>query len=153
MKPIFSAAKEGPRRRIVLSEGEDERSLRAAQVVIDEGLAKLVLVGRPAVVERRIERNGLRIRPGADFELVNPESDPRYREYWTEYHRLTERRGVSQQYAQMEMRRRHTLIGAMMMHRGEADGMVCGIFGTYAQHLQDVDHVIGLRPACAISTR
>jgi len=146
MKPIFSAAKEGPRRRIVLSEGEDERSLRAAQVVIDEGLAKLVLVGRPAVVERRIERNGLRIRPGADFELVNPESDPRYREYWTEYHRLTERRGVSQQYAQMEMRRRHTLIGAMMMHRGEADGMVCGIFGTYAQHLQDVDHVIGLRP-------
>jgi len=146
MKPIFSAAKEGPRRRIVLSEGEDERSLRAAQVVVDEGLAKLILVGRPAVVERRIERNSLRIKAGTDFELVNPESDPRYREYWTEYHRLTERRGVSQQYAQMEMRRRHTLIGAMMMHRGEADGMVCGIFGTYAQHLQDVDHVIGLRP-------
>jgi malate dehydrogenase (oxaloacetate-decarboxylating)(NADP+) len=146
MKPIFSAAKEGPRRRIVLSEGEDERSLRAAQVVVDEGLARLILVGRPAVVERRIERNGLRIRPGTDFELVNPESDPRYREYWTEYHRLTERRGVSQQYAQMEMRRRHTLIGAMMMHRGEADGMICGIFGTYAQHLQDIDHVIGLRP-------
>ena len=145
MKPIFSAAKEGPRRRIVLSEGEDERMLRAAQVVIDEGIAKLVLVGRPAVIERRIERNGLRIKPGADFELVNPESDPRYREYWSEYHRLTERRGVSQQYAQMEMRRRHTLIGAMMIHRGEADGMVCGIFGAYGQHLQDIDQVIGLQ--------
>ena len=145
MKPMFSAAKEGPRRRIVLSEGEDERMLRAAQVVVDEGLSRLILIGRPGVVERRIERNGLRIKPGMDFELVNPESDPRYREYWTEYHRLTERRGVSQQYAQMEMRRRHTLIGAMMMHRGEADGMVCGIVGTYEQHLQDIDQVIGLR--------
>jgi malate dehydrogenase (oxaloacetate-decarboxylating)(NADP+) len=145
MKPIFSAAKEGPRRRIVLSEGEDERTLRAAQVVVDEGLAIPILIGRPGVVERRIERNGLRIRPGADFELVNPESDPRYREYWTEYHRLTERHGISQQYAQMEMRRRHTLIGAMMMHRGEADGMLCGLFGTYGQHLQDIEQVIGLR--------
>jgi malate dehydrogenase (oxaloacetate-decarboxylating)(NADP+) len=146
MKPMFSGAKEGPRRRIVLSEGEDERMLRAAQVVIDEGLSRLILIGRPAVVERRIERNSLRIKPGADFELVNPESDPRYREYWTEYHRLTERQGVSQQYAQMEMRRHHTLIGAMMMHRGEADGMVCGIAGTYGQHLQDIGQVIGLRP-------
>jgi malate dehydrogenase (oxaloacetate-decarboxylating)(NADP+) len=146
MKPMFSGAKEGPRRRIVLSEGEDERMLRAAQVVIDEGLSRLILIGRPGVVERRIERNGLRIKPGTDFELVNPESDPRYREYWTEYHRLTERRGVSQQYAQMEMRRHHTLIGAMMMHRGEADGMVCGIVGTYGQHLQDIGQVIGLRP-------
>ncbi|HUL91927.1 MAG TPA: NADP-dependent malic enzyme [Burkholderiales bacterium] len=146
MKPVFSGAKEGPRRRIVLSEGEDERMLRAAQVVVDEGLSRLILIGRPAVVERRIERNGLRIKPGADFELVNPESDPRYREYWTEYHRLTERQGVSQQYAQMEMRRHHTLIGAMMMHRGEADGMVCGIAGTYMQHLQDIGQVIGLRP-------
>jgi malate dehydrogenase (oxaloacetate-decarboxylating)(NADP+) len=146
MKPIFTAAKEGPRRRIVLSEGEDERMLRAAQVVVDEGLAKLILVGRPGVIERRIERNGLRIRPGVDFELVNPESDPRYREYWTEYHRLAERSGVSQQSAQIEMRRRPTLIGAMMMHRGEADGMVCGAVGTYGDHLQDIGRVIGLRP-------
>src|SRR6266511_2977458 len=121
MKPIFNAAKEGPRRRIGFAEGEDERMLRAAQVVVDEGLARLILVGRPSVVERRIERHGLRIRPGTDFELVNPESDPRYRDYWTEYHRLTERRGVSHQYAQMEMRRRHTLIGAMMIHRGDAE--------------------------------
>jgi len=146
MKPIFNAAKEGPRRRIVFAEGEDERMLRAAQVVVDEGLAGLILVGRPAVVERRIERHGLRIRPGTDFELVNPESDPRYRDYWTEYHRLTERRGVSLQFAQMEMRRRHTLIGAMMVHRGDAEGMICGTFGTYGLHLQYIDQVIGLRP-------
>src|SRR3989449_5881305 len=145
MKPIFNAAKEGPRRRIVFAEGEDGRMLRAAQVVVDEGLARLILVGRPSVVERRIERHGLRIRPGTDFELVNPESDPRYRDYWTEYHRLTERRGVSQQYAQMEMRRRHTLIGAMMIHRGDAEGMICGTFGTYGLHLQYIDQVIGLR--------
>ncbi len=146
MKPIFNAAKEGPRRRIVFAEGEDERMLRAAQVVVDEGLARLILVGRPAVVERRIERHGLRIRPGTDFELVNPESDPRYRDYWTEYHRLAERRGVSLQFAQMEMRRRHTLIGAMMVHRGDAEGMICGTFGTYGLHLQYIDQVIGLRP-------
>jgi len=145
MKPIFSSAKQGPRRRIVYAEGEDERVLRAAQIVMDEGLAKPVLIGRPAVVERRIERYGLRIKPGVDFELVNPESDPRFRDYWTEYLRLTERRGVSQQYAQIEMRRRHTLIGAMMMHRGEADGMICGTFGTHAMHLQYVDQVIGRR--------
>src|SRR5260221_6233169 len=112
MKPIFNAAKEGPRRRIVFAEGEDERMLRAAQVVVDEGLARLILVGRPAVVERRIERHGLRIRPGTDFELVNPESDPRYRDYWTEYHRLTERRGGLLPFAPMGMRRRPTLITA-----------------------------------------
>jgi len=145
MKPIFAAAKEGARRRIAFAEGEDERSLRAAQVVIDEGLAKLILIGRPGVVERRIERYGLRIRAGVDFELVNPESDPRYRDYWTEYHRLTERRGVSQQYAQIEMRRRHTLIGAMLIHRGDADGMICGTFGAYGLHLKYVDQVIGQR--------
>ncbi len=145
MKPIFAAAKEGARCRIVFAEGEDERSLRAAQVVIDEGLAKLILIGRPAVVERRIERYGLRIRAGADFELVNPESDPRYRDYWTEYHRLAERRGVSRQYAQIEMRRRHTLIGAMLIHRGDADGMLCGTFGAHGLHLHYIDQVIGRR--------
>src|SRR3989454_4712649 len=146
MKPIFNAAKEGPRRRIVFAEGEDERMLRAAQVVVDEGLARLILVGRPPVVERRIERHGLRIRPGTDFELVNPESDPRYRDYWMEDHRRTESRGGSLQFAQMEMRRRHTLIGAMMIHRGDAEGMICGTFGTYGLHLQYIDQVIGLRP-------
>jgi malate dehydrogenase (oxaloacetate-decarboxylating)(NADP+) len=145
MKPIFAAAKEGPRRRIVFAEGEDERMLRAAQVAIDEGLASPVLIGRPAVVERRIERYGLRIAPGKDFELVNPEYDPRFREYWEEYFRLVERRGVSPQYAQIEMRRHHTLIGAMMIHRGEAEGMICGASGTHGQHLHYVDQVIGRR--------
>src|SRR5207248_1174589 len=135
MKPIFQAAKLSPK-RIVFAEGEDERVLRAAQVVIDEGLARPILVGRPSVFEQRIERFGLRIKPGVDFEVINPDSDPRYRDYWTEYYRLTARKGVSQQYARIEMRRRHTLIGAMMMHRGEADGMLCGTFGTHALHLE-----------------
>jgi malate dehydrogenase (oxaloacetate-decarboxylating)(NADP+) len=145
MKPIFQAAKKAPR-RIVYAEGEDERVLRATQVVVDEGLATPILVGRPAVIERRLTRLGLRIRPGADFEVTNPEHDPRYREYWTEYFRLVERKGVSQQYAKIEMRRRLTLIGAMMVHRGEADGMICGTFGTHGLHLGYVDQVLGLAP-------
>ena len=146
MKPVFSAAKAAPKNRIVLAEGEDERVLRATQVIVDERLARPILVGRPAVIERRLERFGLRIKPGADFDLVNPENDPRYRDYWEEYYRLTRRRGVSQHYAQLEMRRRLTLIGAMMIHRGAAEGMLCGTFGTHAMHLQYVDQVIGLRP-------
>jgi malate dehydrogenase (oxaloacetate-decarboxylating)(NADP+) len=116
------------------------------QVVVDENLAKPILVGRPAVLERRIERFGLRIRPGRDFEVVNPEWDDRFRDYWQDYHRLVDRKGVTEQYAQIEMRRRHTLIGAMMMHRNEADGMVCGTFGTYRLHLEYIDQVIGRRP-------
>ena len=146
MKPLFAAAKQEPRRRIVYAEGEDERVLRATQVVVDEKLAYPILIGRPAVIERCIDRYGLRVRPGADFELVNPEFDQRYREYWEEYHRLTERRGVSPQYARLEMRRNNTLIGAMMIHRGEADGMICGTFGTHESHLHYIDQVIGRRP-------
>ena len=146
MKPLFNLAKEGLRRRMVYAEGEDERVLRAVQVVVDEGLALPILVGRPAVVEKGIERFGLRIRPGVDFQLVNPEYDSRYRDYWQEYHRLTERRGVSVHYAKIEMRQRLTLIGALMLHRGEADGMLCGTFGTHGLHLQYIDQVIGRRP-------
>jgi len=145
MKPLFAAAKAAPR-RIVYAEGEDERVLRAAQTVVDEALARPMLIGRPRVVEQRLASLGLRIRPGRDFVLVNPESDPRYREYWTTYHKLTERRGVSPEYARLEMRRRNTLIGAMLIHKGEADGMLCGTFGTHALHLQYIDQVIGLRP-------
>jgi malate dehydrogenase (oxaloacetate-decarboxylating)(NADP+) len=144
MKPIFSAAKQAPR-RIVFAEGEDERVLRAVQVVVDEKLAQPILVGRPAVLERRIERAGLRIRPGTDFEVINPDQDDRFRDYWTNYYELTQRKGVSQSYAQIEMRRRQTLIGAMMIHRGDADGMVCGTFGTYGLHLHYVDQVLGRR--------
>jgi malate dehydrogenase (oxaloacetate-decarboxylating)(NADP+) len=113
MKPIFQAAKNAPK-RIVFAEGEDERVLRAVQVVVDEGLAKPILVGRPVVIQQRIERYALRLRGGVDFEMINPEDDPRYRAYWTEYHHLMERRGVTQQLAKIEMRRRLTLIGAMM---------------------------------------
>jgi malate dehydrogenase (oxaloacetate-decarboxylating)(NADP+) len=145
MKPVFTAAKESPK-RVVYTEGEDERILRATQVIADENLAKPILVGRPAVVERRIERFGLRIKAGRDFELVNPEDDPRHREYWTEYHRLTERRGVSIQWAKLEMRRRLTLIGAMMVHKGEADALICGMIGTHASHLHFLDQVLGRRP-------
>ena len=145
MKPVFTAAKEAPK-RIVFSEGEDERVLRAVQVVVDEGLAKPILIGRPAVVERRIERFGLRIKPGRDFELTNPEGDPRYYEYWSEYHRLAERKGVTGSIAKLEMRRRLTLIGAMMIHKGEADGMLCGTIGTHPAHLLYIDQVIGRRP-------
>jgi malate dehydrogenase (oxaloacetate-decarboxylating)(NADP+) len=145
MKPLFAAAKQAPR-QIVYAEGEDERVLRAVQVVVDEGLAKPILIGRPAVVERSIERYGLRLAPGTDFELVNIESHPSYREYWEEYHRLTERRGVSMQYAKLEMRRRATGIGAMAIHRGEADGMLCGTFGTHELHLHYIDQILGRRP-------
>ena len=145
MKPLFAAAKQAPR-QVVYAEGEDERVLRAVQVVVDEGLARPILIGRPAVVERSIERYGLRLAPGSDFELVNIESHPSYREYWEEYHRLTERRGVSVQYAKLEMRRRATGIGAMAIHRGEADGMLCGTFGTHELHLHYIDQILGRRP-------
>jgi malate dehydrogenase (oxaloacetate-decarboxylating)(NADP+) len=145
MKPVFQAAKKSPM-RIVYAEGEDERVLRAVQVVLDEGLAQPILIGRPAVLARRIEQFGLRIEPGKDFEVINPEHDARYRDYWGEYYRLTARKGVSQQYAKVEMRRRQTLIGAMAIHRGDADGMLCGTFGTHPLHLHFIDQVLGLRP-------
>ena len=149
MKPIFASAKNavaaGGKSRIVFAEGEEERVLRAVQVVIDEKLAKPILIGRPAVIDKRLERFGLRMRPGADFDLVNPEYDPRYRDYWETYHRHTARRGVTQQYAKIEMRRRLTLIGAMMIHKNDADGMICGTFGTHGPHLTYIDQVIGRR--------
>lgn len=144
MRPLFASAKAAPK-RIVYAEGEDERVLRAVQTVVDEGLARPILIGRPDVVESRIERYGLRLRAGADFELVNPNQDPRYKDYWQTYHRLTERKGVSPDYAKIEMRRRLTLIGAMLIHKGEADGMLCGTFGTHALHLPYIENVIGFR--------
>jgi len=145
MKPLFAAAKAQPK-RVVYAEGEDERVLRAVQIVVDEGMAQPVLIGRPQVIEQRIERLGLRVKSDRDFNLVNPEIDPRYRDYWSSYHRMVERKGVSPEYAKLEMRRRNTLIGAMLMHKGEADGMLCGTFGTHALHLHYVDQVIGLAP-------
>jgi len=144
MKPIFAAAKKSPK-RIVYAEGEEERVLRAVQVVIDEGLARPILVGRPSIIATRIERFGLRLKAGENFDIINPEWDERYRDYWSEYYRLTQRRGVSEAYAKIEMRRRHTLIGAMAVHRGDADGMLCGTFGTHDLHRSYIDQVIGLR--------
>ncbi|RJF97958.1 NADP-dependent malic enzyme [Noviherbaspirillum saxi] len=147
MKPIFQIAKKAPaaRKRIVFAEGEEERVLRAVQVVIDEKLAKPILVGRPAVLAQRIEKFGLRMRPDVDFETINPEYDERYREFWQEYLAMTRRKGVTEQYAKLEMRRRHTLIGAMMIHKGAADGMICGTFGTTSLHLHYIDQVLGKR--------
>ncbi|MGI9319231.1 MAG: NADP-dependent malic enzyme [bacterium] len=150
MKPIFAAARREPNRRIVYTEGEEERVLRAVQAVIDEKLAQPILIGRPAVIEKRIEQYGLRMRPNADFEIVNPEWDDRYRDYWQEYHRLTERQGVTRQLAEIEMRRRLILIGAMMLHREDADGMLCGTFGTFPMHLHYIEQVIGRRPGASV---
>ena len=145
MKPVFAAAKRRPA-RIVYCEGEDERMLRAVQTVVDEGLARPILIGRPEVVERQIERHGLRVRPGSDFELVNPDSDPRYKDLWQDYYNLMCRHGVGVEYAKRDMRRRTTLIGAMLLRHGHADGMLCGSYGKHSQHLRHIENVIGRRP-------
>ncbi|MES2831107.1 MAG: NADP-dependent malic enzyme [Pseudomonadota bacterium] len=147
MKPIFQVAKKAPaaRKRIVYAEGEEERVLRAVQIVVDEKLAKPILVGRPAVLEKRIEKFGLRLRPDIDFEVINPEFDERYRDYWQTYLAMTLRSGGTEQYSKLEMRRRHTLIGAMMIHKGDADGMICGTYGTTHLHLHYIDQVLGKR--------
>jgi len=154
MKPIFAMAKKahasGGASRVVFAEGEDERVLRAVQVVVDESLARPILIGRPAVITRRLERFGLRMQPGTDIDIVNPESDPRYRAYCQSYHRMTERGGVTEQYARIEMRRRHTLIGAMLIHHGDADAMICGTFGTHGIHLRYIDQVLGRRPGVPV---
>ncbi|MFY9327379.1 MAG: NADP-dependent malic enzyme [Georgfuchsia sp.] len=142
MRPVFIAAKKTPA-CIVFCEGEDERVLRAVQTIVDDGLAKPVLIGRPDVVNNRIDKCGLRIRAGEQFELVNPESDPRYKELWQDYHSIMSRRGVSIEYAKREMRRRTTLIGAMLIKHGFADAMLCGTYGRHAQHLRYVDEVLG----------
>jgi malate dehydrogenase (oxaloacetate-decarboxylating)(NADP+) len=145
MRPVFAAAKKTPG-RIVFCEGEDDRMLRAVQTVIDEGLAKPIVIGRPQVIDARIAKHGLRMRPGADFELVNPDSDPRYKELWQDYYELTCRKGVGVEYAKREMRRRTTLIGAMLVRHGYADGMMCGTFGRHALHLKYIADVIGRKP-------
>jgi malate dehydrogenase (oxaloacetate-decarboxylating)(NADP+) len=147
MKPVFAIAKKTPaaKKRIVFAEGEEERVLRAVQVVLDEGLAKPILIGRPAVLEQRIQRYGLRLRPEIDFDVINPERDDRYRSYWEAYFAMTRRKGVTEQWAKLEMRRRHTLIGAMAIHKGDADGMICGTFGSPPLHLHYIDQVLGKR--------
>ncbi|NHC60660.1 NADP-dependent malic enzyme [Paenalcaligenes suwonensis] len=150
MKPVYGSAKNivknGGKSRIVFAEGEDERVLRAVQVIVDEKLATPILIGRPAVLEQRIERYGLRMRLGVDVDVTNPEQDDRFNRYWTAYWEMRCRDGVTKEMARVEMRRRFTLIGAMMLHLGEADGMICGTVGSYANHLRFIDEVIGKRP-------
>ena len=145
MKPIFSAARKVPmeNKRIVFAEGEEERVLRAVQIVVDEKLASPILIGRPSVIAHRIERFGLRLREGVDFTVVNPEHDQRFRDYWETYYKLMARKGVTPQYAKLEMRRRNTLIGAVMVHKGEADGMICGTISNTAAHLRYIDQILG----------
>jgi malate dehydrogenase (oxaloacetate-decarboxylating)(NADP+) len=147
MQPVFAAARKvsPDRSRIIYAEGEDERVLRAVQIAVDEKLAVPILVGRPAVIEQGIKRHGLRIRIGEHISVVNPEHDARYREYWQAYHALTERAGVTAQYAKLEMRRRTTLIAAMLLKKGEADGLLCGTISTTARHLHYINQVIGRR--------
>ena len=148
MKPVFSAAKAVPleQKRVIYAEGEDERVLHAVRVVLDEGLARPILIGRPEVIEMRIKKIGLNLKPERDFEIVNPESDPRYRELWTEYYKLMKRDGVTPDLAKAKIRRDTTLIGVMMLRRGDADALVCGTFGSYDYHLKQVADVIGLAP-------
>lgn len=147
MKPLFQIAKKAPssRKRIVFAEGEEERVLRAVQIIVDEKLAKPILVGRPAVLAQRIEKFGLRLKLDEDFEVINPNFDERYRDYWQTFHQMSRRKGVNEQYAKLEMRRRHTLIGAMMIHKGDADGMICGTYGSTNLHLHYIDQVLGKR--------
>ena len=146
MKPIYTAAKRGLKKRVAYSEGEEERVLRAAQIVSDEGLARPTLIGRPAVIAERIEKFGLRLKEGLDYEVVNVEDDHRYRDFWQTYHRMTERKGITVQMAKIEMRRRLSLIGTMLLHKGDVDGLICGTWGTNATHLPYVAQVIGKRP-------
>jgi malate dehydrogenase (oxaloacetate-decarboxylating)(NADP+) len=147
MKPMFQVAKSAPPelKRIVYAEGEEERILRAVQVVVDERLARPILVGRPAVLEKRIEKFGLRLKQGVHYDVINPDWDERYRDYWQTYHQMVMRKGVTQDMAKLAMRRRHTLIGAMMIHKGDADGMICGTYGTTQVHLEFIDKVLGRR--------
>jgi len=153
MRPVFEAAGTAAR-RIVFAEGEDERVLRAAQAILEETTETPILIGRPSVIDRRCEKMGLEIRPGRDFNIVNPEDDPRYRDYWGSYHDLMKRRGVTPDLAKAIMRTNSTAIGAVMVHRGEADSLICGTFGEYRWHLNYVTQVLGtgdLRPHGALS--
>jgi len=152
MRPIFTLAKRAVNNRVAYAEGEEERVLRAVQVVIDEGLARPTLIGRPAVIAQRIEKFGLRLKEGLDYDIVNVEQDHRYRDFWQTYHQMTERKGVTAQVAKIEMRRRLTLIGAMLLKKGEVDGMLCGTWGSTANHLHYIDQVIGPRVGGSPST-
>jgi len=152
MKPVFAAAKAAPQKRVIFSEGEDERVLRAVQVMKEEGIARSTLVGRPQVIESRIERYGLRIEPTVDFDVINPENDPRFRDYADLYFSLVGRQGVNPEAARTTVRTNNTVIGALAVKRGDADALICGLEGQFDKHLRDVEEIIGRKPgACAFS--
>ena len=146
MKPIIDAARAATHKRVAYAEGEEERVLRAAQIVADEGIARPTLIGRPAIIAQRIEKFGLRIREGADYDVVNVENDPRYKSLWQQYYELTKRRGMTVPMAKIEMRRRLVLIAAMLLRSGDVDGLICGTWGTLDMHLRYIDQVIGKKP-------
>ena len=145
MRPIFTAAKNAEHKRIAYAEGEEERVLRACQIVVDENLARPTLIGRPAIIAQRIEKFGLRLKEGLDYDVVNVEQDHRYRDFWQTYHGLMARRGVTVQVAKIEMRRRLTLIAGMLLRKGDVDGLICGTWGNTAHHLDYLDQVVGKR--------
>ena len=144
MRPVFAAARAAAK-RVAYAEGEEERVLRAVQIALDKSLVKPILIGRPAVIAARIERAGLRMQAGRDFEIVNPEDDARFRQYWEAYHRLGARAGVTPEMAKAAVRRSNTTIAALMVHLGDADGMLCGLVGRFEGHLEHVQEVIGPR--------
>ena len=148
MKPIFAAARAAApgRKRVAYAEGEEERVLRAAQIVVDDGLARPTLIGRPAIIAQRIEKFGLRLQQGVHYDVVNVEQDDRYTHFWQQYYELAKRRGVTAPMAQIEMRRRFSLIGCMLLRAGDVDGLICGTWGVHAAHLRYIDQVIGKKP-------
>ncbi|WP_216797410.1 NADP-dependent malic enzyme [Candidatus Vallotia tarda] len=152
MKPVFHIARgvSADKKRIVFAEGEEERILRAAQIIVDERLAKPILIGRPAIIEQRVARYGLRLMAGEDFTIVNTDHDKRYQDFWQTYFNIMARKGITQQLAKVEMRRRTTLIGSMLVLKGEADGMICGTISTTHRHLHFIDQVIGKRAGCSV---
>jgi malate dehydrogenase (oxaloacetate-decarboxylating)(NADP+) len=145
MRPVFQAAKSAKNKRIAYAEGEDERVLRAAQQAIEENIAQPILIGRPAVIEARIAKAGLRMKAGQDFEIINPESDARFRQYWETYHQMMGRNGVNPDAAKAAVRRSNTLIGALAIHLGDADAMLCGLVGQFDAHFEHIENIIGLQ--------
>ncbi|MBA4195628.1 MAG: NADP-dependent malic enzyme [Comamonadaceae bacterium] len=145
MQPVFNAAKavQADRKRVAYADGEDERALRAAQLAIDDQLARPILIGRPAVIAARIEKAGLRMRLGVDVENVNPEDDPRFRQYWEHYHQLMKRQGATPEVAKAAVRRSNTIIGSLMLSLGDADALICGLVGNYMTHLERIDNILG----------
>ena len=146
MKPIIDAARNASKKRVAYAEGEEERVLRAAQIVVDDGIARPTLIGRPAIIAQRIEKFGLRLTEGVDYDVVNVEHDDRYKGFWQTYHELTKRRGITVPIAKIEMRRRLSLIGCMLLRSGDVDGLICGTWGTNQMHLTYIDQVIGKKP-------